>query len=411
MPENFKIKFRALLPIEGAIVENGELIIERGLIKEIRSTQSLSTVACLDLSDHLILPGFVNAHCHLSLSALQGKIPKCEKFTDWVRAVLNENNRLSENYRVRALHSGARELLTSGVTTLADTLSLAEWLPELLTEYQGLPFRRVVFLEVLGFKGSRVGETMDHVTSVLASHDPKDLLFQMGLAPHAPYSVSPALFKELKKLALSKNCLTSCHLAEFPEEVRFLQEGGGEMEKLLKEREAYDEGWNPPGKSPVRYLDDLGVLDSLIAIHLNHIDRDWDLLKARNAGAVFCPASTRWFGRTRFMPVRKLLDLGIRVGLGTDSLASNDHLNFLDEMRIADAMLEEVSRPEIIKMATLGGASVLGLPIGRLTPGRPADLIGFRVDKKPESWTDVPFDPQRESVDFSMVDGKVVREN
>lgn len=404
MPENLKIKFKALLPIEGEVIENGELLIEQGFIREIRQTQSPASATCLDLSDHLILPGFVNAHCHLSLSALRGKIPRCEKFTDWVRALLHENLHTPWTDRVSALHSGAGEMLKSGVTTLADTLSQVE----LLTEYAGFPFRQVVLLEVLGFKGSMVKKTLDQVTSVFAGQNPKGRLFQLGLAPHAPYSVSPALFKELKKLASRYDCLSSCHLAEFPEEVRFLQKGGGELQEFLEERGVYDEDWNPPGKSPVRYLDALGVLDSLVAVHLNHIDDDLELLAARNVGAVFCPGSTRWFDRTRFMPVRELLDLGVNVGLGTDSLASNDSLNFLRELRVADEMLTDVSRLEILNMATQGGATVLGLPVGAISPGRPADLIGFRMPQKPNIWSDVPFDPDRKTVDFSMVRGKVV---
>ena len=404
MPDNIKIKFRALLPIEGEVIENGELLIEQGLIKEIRQTQSPSTVACLDLSDHLILPGFVNAHCHLSLSALRGKVPKCERFTDWVRALLRENLQTPWNDRVSALHSGAEEMLKSGVTTLADTLSQAE----LLTEDAGFPFRQVVFLEVLGFKGSKVKESLEQVASVFAGQNPKGRLFQLGLAPHAPYSVSPVLFRELKKLALRYDCITSCHLAEFPEEIRFLQKGGGELQEFLEARGVYDEGWVPPGKSPVRYLDDIGVLDSLVAVHLNHIDDDLELLASRNARAVFCPGSTRWFDRTRFMPVRKLLDRGIPVGLGTDSLASNESLNFLRELRMADEMLGDVSRLEILKMATLGGATALGLPVGALSPGRPADLIGFRIDDALSSWTGIPFDPDLKTVDFSMVGGKVL---
>jgi len=404
MPENLKIKFRALLPIEGEVIENGELLIEQGLVKEIRQTQSPSTVACLDLSDHLILPGFVNAHCHLSLSALRGKIPKCERFTDWVRALLRENLQTPWSDRVSALRSGAEEMLKSGVTTLADTLSQVE----LLTEYAGFPFRQVVFLEVLGFKGNQVKESLERVVSVFAGQNPKGRLFQLGLAPHSPYSVSPALFRELKKLALRTNCLSSCHLAEFSEEVRFLQNGGGELQEFLEERGVYDVGWVPPGKSPVRYLDDIGVLDSLVAVHLNHIDDDLELLAARKARAVFCPGSTRWFDRTRFMPVRKLLDRGIPVGLGTDSLASNESLNFLHELRTAEEMLGNVSRLEILKIATLGGAKVLDLPVGALIPGKPADLIGFRIDHPSFSWTDIPFDPDRKTVDFSMVGGKVV---
>ena len=393
--------------MEGEVIENGELLIEQGLIKKIRPTQSPSSGACLDLSDHLILPGFVNAHCHLSLSALSGKVPKCERFTDWVRALLKENRRTTWNDRVSALHGGATEMLRSGVTTLADTLSQVE----LMTEYAGFVFRQVVFLEVLGFKGNQVKESLEQVAAVFAGQNPKGQMFQLGLAPHAPYSVSPALFQGLKKLATRFDCLSSCHLAEFPEEVRFLAKGGGELQEFLEERGVVDQDWNPPGKSPVRYLDDIDVLDSLIAVHLNHIDDDLELLQSRNVRAVFCPGSTRWFDRTRFLPVRKLLDRAIPVGLGTDSLASNESLNFLNELKTADEMLKDVSRSEILKMATLGGATVLDMPVGALSPGRPADLIGFSIDHLPSSWADVPFDPDRKFVDFSMVAGKVVLGN
>jgi len=389
--------------MDSEVIENGELLIEGGLVKEIRPTQSPADPSCLDLSDHLLLPGFVNAHCHLSLSALRGKVPKCETFTDWVRALLKENFQLPGKDRVQALQLGAKEMLKSGVTTLADTLSDMELLPQ----YQRLPFRQIVFLEVLGFKSRDAKETLEQVASVFKSHNANGPLLQLGLAPHAPYSVSPALFQGLKKLAARTNCLSSCHLAEFPEEVRFLQEGGGELQELLAERDAFDEDWNPPGKSPVRYLDDLGVLDSMIAVHLNHIDDDLEILQSRNARAVFCPASTRWFDRTQFMPVRELLNRNIPVGLGTDSLASNNALNFLNELKIANAMLKDVSRAKILTMATLGGAEVLDLPVGKLAPGRPADVIGFRMQEKPENWHDVPFELGRESVDFSMVAGKV----
>ncbi len=404
MPDDIKIKFGALLPMEGDAIENGELLIEQGRVKEIRPTQSPTSTACLDLSDHLLLPGFVNAHCHLSLSALRGKVPKCDKFTDWVRLVIKENSRMPESDRVSALHAGARELLRSGVTTLADTLSEVE----LLSQYHDLPFRQVVFLEVLGFKGREADEILERAASFFSRQNSAGPLLKLGLAPHAPYSVSPALFQGLKKLAAGHHCLSSCHLAEFPEEVRFLEEGGGELEELLKERGSYDEDWAPPGKSPVRYLDDLGVLDSMIGVHLSHSADDLEVLQSRNTRAVFCPGSTRWFGRTRFMPVREMLDRSIPVGLGTDSLASNDALSFFHELRVADEMLRDVSRLEILKMATLGGAEVLDLPVGVLFSERPADLIGLRVSGKPKNWADIPFERDRESVDFSMVAGKVV---
>lgn len=406
MPEILKIKFKALLPMEGEAVENGELLIKQGRIKEVRQTQSGDS-ECLDLSDHLLFPGFVNAHCHLSLSALHEKVPNCGNFTDWVRALLKENMQLSGDQRVKAMQLGAMEMLNSGVTTLADFMSH----PELLSEYAALPFRQMLFLEILGFKASMVGEALNRVTSVFASQNPKGDLLQLGLAPHAPYSVSPALFRELKRLASRYDCPYTCHVAEFPEEVRFLKEGGGELETFLKERNVIDGDWMPPGKSPVRYLDEIGVLDAMIGVHLNHIDGDLELLAVRKAAAVFCPGSSRWFDRTQIMPVRQLLDAGVTVALGTDSLASNASLNFLREIKIADEMLPDVSRPEILKMATEGGGRVLGLPTGSIAPGMSADLIGFRVHQKPHAWTDVPFESGRERVDFSMVAGKVVMKN
>lgn len=408
MPEKLKIKFKALLPIEGDVVEDGELLIEKGRIVEISRRQAQSSnIERLDLSDHLILPGFVNAHCHLSLSALHGKVPMCEKFTDWARALLKKNVQLSLDERVRALRSGAADMSRSGVTTLADNISQ----PELLPEYVGLPFRGVLFLEVLGFRKSGVRDILDRVASVFESQDSKEGLWTLGLAPHAPYSVSPVLFRELKKLAARYDCPYTCHVAEFPEEVRFLKEGGGEMQKLLNERGGIDDDWIPPGKSPLRYLDGIGVLDSMIGVHLNHIDEDLELLAARNVAAVFCPGSSRWFGRARFMPVRELLDAGVAVGLGTDSLASNESLNFLREIRLADTMLPDVSRSEILKMATCAGGRALSLQTGTIAPGMSADLIGFRVLEKPGTWVDVPFDPNRNQVDFSMVAGQVVYEN
>lgn len=408
MSKILKIKFKALLPMQGEAIENGELLIEQGRIREVYEEQTQSEDStCLDLSDHLLLPGFVNAHCHLSLSALHEKVPRCENFTDWVRALLKENMQLPWDEKVTAIKSGAQEMLNSGVTTLADFMSQ----PELLPEYETLPFRQILFLEVLGFKSGMVEGVLNRVTSVFASQNPKGDLLQLGLAPHAPYSVSPELFRELRKLASHYDCPFTCHVAEFPEEVRFLKEGGGDLQKFLTERNVIDDDWQPPAKSPVRYLDEIGVLDAMIGVHLNHIDGDLECLAARNARAVFCPGSSRWFGRTQIMPVRQLLDIGVTVGLGTDSLASNESLSFLREIKIADEMLPDVSRPEILKMATEGGGVALGLPTGCIAPGMSADLIGFRVQRKPNAWTDIPFETDREQVDFSMVAGKVVSEN
>ena len=111
------------------------------------------------------------------------------------------------------------------------------------------------------------------------------------------------------------------------------------------------------------------------------------------------------------MPVRQMLDQGMKVGLGTDSLASNESLNFLRELRLAEEMLPDVTREEILEMATAGGASALGLKTGIIAPGYPADLIAVRVHQKPEKYTDMLFDPQRRQIDVAMVEGKLTFQN
>ncbi len=400
-----KIRFGHLLPVLGEEMDNGELVIEGGIIREISRRPIETLGSTIDLSNYLVLPGFVNAHCHLALSALQGKVPRLEKFTDWAENLVKQNITISQEERIRSLRIGAEVMMHSGVTTLADYLAL----PELLAEYRSLPFRQLVFLEVLRLKSSAMPEIMTNVERVLNEFVPTDGIFSLGLAPHAPYSVSPELFRSLKRLAVSQGYRLSCHVAEFPEEVRFLKDGGGDLYELFCRLNTYDEGWKPPDVSPVRYLDSLGALDSLLAVHLNHVTEDVELLRAKGVSAVFCPASTQWFGRKQYMPVRRLLDLGIAVGLGTDSLASNDSLNFFKELRAAAAMLPDVGKKEILDMATHGGAAALGLRTGVIAPGMPADIIAIRVDRPASGlWIDALFDPQRGNVDFVMVNGKTV---
>ncbi len=403
-----RILFQKLVSMSGDDYEKGELVMDQGRIVEVRSGTHESFAGIThDWSDCLILPGFVNAHCHLSLSGLQGKVARQERFVDWIESVVAENAVLSWHDRVDALHREAQTLIESGVTALGDYFSH----PELLVEYQALPFRQVLFLETLGFQSALAGEKARSVEALLREHPAAGAgsPIQLAVAPHAPYSVSPALLKELKKLADKLDCRYSCHVAEVEEETRFLSQGDGDFLELLKKREVYDTSWKSPGVSPVRYLEQLGVLQDMVTIHLNCLEEsDLGRLAENNASAVFCPGSTRWFGRKTWMPVKDLLDWGISVGLGTDSLASNDSLNFLNEIRLAEEMLPELHRSEILWLATAGGSQVLDIEKLGLEPGQPADLIGFRFHNSEEDWWDLPFDPDRRQVDFSMVSGKIV---
>ena len=402
----FTLRFRALLPMtDSGPIENGQLIVEQGRIREIFPDTSLPVQGeLIDLSDCLIFPGFVNAHCHLSLSVLKGRIPRRDQFTDWARSMIKENEMASWENRITTLHAQAKVMARSGVTALADFIPHKE----LATEYAMLPFRQILFLEVLGFLPSLAASIANGLETVLKQNLNAVKLIRWGLAPHAPYSVSPTLFREVKRLADHYKCPLSCHVAEFPEELQFLQNGSGDLKSLLVGLGMYDSDWSPPAMSPARYLDSLGVLDSLVAVHLNLAETDLDLLKSRKVKAIFCPQSTRWFGREKYMPVRDLLNRKVSVGLGTDSLASNESLNFLNEIRAADEMLADVSREELLRMATRGGAEAVGMDCGVIEKGRPADLVGFRVREQFDDWYSVPFESGRSEADFVMMDGKKV---
>jgi cytosine/adenosine deaminase-related metal-dependent hydrolase len=400
----FTIRFRALLTMTNSEpVENGQLVVENGSIRDVFCDFSKPIEGeLIDLSDCLVLPGFVNAHCHLSLSILKRRITRCKSFTNWVKSMNEENKVVSFENRVLAMHAQAKVMARSGVTALVDFLPKGEF----AKEYAYLPFRQTLLLEVLGFLPSSVKPIMKYLESTLNHELDDNGLISYGLAPHAPYSVSPKLFQEVKRLSEKYDCPISCHMAEFPEELQFLQDGSGDMKDFLIELGVYDDCWIPPAKSPAQYLDSLGVLESLVAVHLNLVGNDLDLLKSRKVKSVFCPQSTRWFGREKYMPVRDLLDLGMVVGLGTDSLASNESLNFLDELRAAEDMLADVSQEEILFMATRGGAETVGMSCGVVERGRPADLVGFRVHGKFINWYGIPFEPERSEVDFVMMDGK-----
>ena len=389
-----KIKSRVLLTQCGEPIENGEFIIEGGEIVEMSPVER-EVEETLDLSDYLLMPGFVNAHSHLGLTALEKKLSPAKTFARWIGDLIPLNAALSDDERMKGIRMGADKMKSSGVTCIGDYVTD----PALLNSIAGLGFRSVLFLETIGFQEERAEVIAEEVEAIIKNYASN---CNLGIAPHAPYSVSAKLWQRLDQLGKKYGCLLSTHLAETDEEVQFIEKGVGPLVDLLKDQQAFDLSWQVPGTTPARYLKSLDVLNDTVAVHCNFIDDDMDAVQA----AVFCPKSTNWFGRTHILPVRKMLDAGIRVALGTDSMASNDSLNFLEEIRMADKLLPDVSRKEILTMATRFGAEILRLPCGKMKSGQKADIIGFRVNSQDEDWHNIPYDPQRKKVDFYMADGK-----
>ncbi len=402
-----RILFKKLIPMTGEEWDDGEIILRDGFIEAIHPQVSASfSGKTYDLSNHLILPGFVNAHCHLSLSALAGKIPQGLKFTDWIKQVVKENESLLWQERISAVHEQTQVMLRSGVTALGDYFSH----PELLVEFAQLPFNQILFIETFGFQSAMAENRVQLVEEVLQQISPQSDHLRLGIAPHAPYSVSPVLLKRLRDLADKYSCPVSCHVAEVPEETEFLQSGQGDFLELLRNRGVEDPSWKPPQKTPAKYLKELGIFP-LLGVHLNHIDQDLNWLGPDYLSAAFCPGSTLWFERKQWMPVKKLLDLGVPVGIGTDSLASNDSLNFLEEIRKIEKLSPGISRIQILEMATCLGAKALNLNNGIVCEGNAANLVGFKYPESFMDWWDIPFENKLKEADFVMIRGEKFHPN
>jgi 5-methylthioadenosine/S-adenosylhomocysteine deaminase len=230
----------------------------------------------------------------------------------------------------------------------------------------------------------------------------------LGLSPHAPYTVSKRLFEEVARTARQRKLPIMVHLSETADEEAFVREGTGLFADIFKKAAGWgDVSWNGLGLSAAMYLDSCGILaEKTIATHAVHMsEEDIRVLRARDVSVAHCPRSNAFLGVGR-APVKAFLDEGVLVGLGTDSLASNDRIDFFDEMRALDPSIPLDLR---IRMATINGARALGLgdKIGSIEVGKYADLIAVTV------LSDNPYDvclATKEDIRLVMVKGCVLHE-
>ena len=380
-----------ILPVTSEPIRDGAVAIEGTKIAWVGPRRDLpSRFLQAPLRVHprsLILPGWVNAHGHLNLTAALGLVPgTADEFADWIRRLLRISGQWPPQLVRQAKVAGMDLLATTGTTTTAHVSTLPE-----LEPFLEHPMRSVVFHEAIGFPESRAASLLAEARDWLDGGeavigDVGASRVTLGLAPHSPYTVSGRLIRDPSKLAGARGLPYSIHLSETRAELELLQNGTGQLRELLEERGAWDPGWTAPGVTPVRYLADLGV-ETGLAVHCNYLtDQDIALLAEGGLTPVWCPGSHRFFGHPRH-PAGRLLDAGVPVALGTDSAASNLGLNMLREVRLAAEDLPEVPREAWLRAATLTAAEALGLGAvtGSLETGKAADL---QVLESPNEETD-----------------------
>ena len=320
-----------------------------------------------DLGDAVLMPGLVNAHCHLELSHLAGRLPRTEGFVPWIEALVaeraSEDPALVRDHARRAI-AAAEQTGTVAVGDVSNTLAHLD-----LLRASGL--RAVVFYELLGWDPAGCGEILraaeERLAAVAAEPDGP---VRVRLAAHAPHSVSPPLLRALRE----RGGPASIHLAESPAETDFLASGRGEWAGFLARRGLGGVSFDPPGLTPVRYLESLGVLaPGLVAAHCVRVDgEDRALLARRGVYVALCARSNRNLG-VGLPPLPDLLADGVRLCLGTDSVASGDSLDLLQDAALLHRAYPKVEPARLVRLATEGGAEALGMPdLGALAPGTAA---------------------------------------
>lgn len=348
----------------GAVAVDGPLIVGVGDAAEIASKFSDARIESFGQS--VILPGLVNAHTHLELTAFRGYLENEEHdFFAWLRKLtLARLERMTpDDIRVSAAW-GACEAVRAGITCVGDASDSA-MMSMLALRDVGL--RGVVFQESFGPDPRLVAENFGKLKTKIEELRPiENELVRAGVSPHAPYTVCREQLELIAEFARAEQLPLMMHAAESESEELLLREGRGIFADGLAKRGIE---WNAPRTSTIQYLKQVGILDTepLLAHCIRVDDEDIERLKQSQATVAHCPKSNAKLGHGR-APLVKFIAEGITVGLGSDSVASNNTCDILEEARFA--VLFALNDPSLTASRILSAATT-----GVLSEGAQADLI------------------------------------
>ncbi|MFQ5957225.1 MAG: amidohydrolase family protein [Candidatus Brocadiales bacterium] len=398
------LKAAYVIPSPEELIEGGRVVVQGTKIMDVGPLNACNASGMeIDLGTAAIIPGLINAHTHLELTDLEGKIPPPKSFAHWLKQMVAFRMEDPNRDLSHAIERGVQLSLKAGTTTVADIANTNDSFKVL----PRLPIRKRVFKELITLNPMVVASVLEEAIRIL-SEFPRDGLSYAGLSPHAPYTACDKLYKGSALFTKGQDILLTTHISESEEELEFLSKGTGSLAIMLRAYGFLD-NWKPPGLSPIAFLEKIGATASpWLLAHCNYVhDEEIHIIKESGSSVVYCPGSHHYFGHKRH-PFPRLLSEGINVALGTDSLASTKSLSILDEMRFVIANYKEISPQDVLGMATVRGAKALGLEgcIGRLSPGLEADLAVIELPEDGGGHVlDRLFQPEAQNV-FTMVAGR-----
>ncbi len=391
--------------MDGPPIENGAVAVRGNLIQAVGKFEEVSRLypgTPVDLGEQVLLPGLINAHCHLDYTIMRNCIGPQNGFTEWIMRINAMKRSLDEEDYLNSIASGFDELKKWGTTSVLNM----EAFPELMLKMPPPPIRTWWFYEMIDVRQRIATEELVAGSFFFFKQRP-DWLGGFGLNPHAPYTASHALYQLASDCARIAGMPLTTHLAESREEDQMFRHAAGPLYELMASlgRDMSDCGH---GSALAHFLRNGLMGEDWIVAHLNELDEeDFRLLESTRLHVVHCPRSHRYFRHRRFQ-FGRLRQAGVNTCLGTDSLASNESLNLFSEMRSAQKSEPGLRPEELLAMVTVNAALALKREnsLGRIAPGAWADLIALPCTDGLRTVYDAIVH-HREPIAWMMVDGSM----
>lgn len=387
---------------DGAVAVEGTTIVGMGtysdVVKRFSGMQE-------DLGEMILLPGLINAHCHLDYSSLRGAISSQQSFTLWIQRINAIRRTMTDEDFMASISQGLEESRNWGTTSILNIESY----PELMLKLPGPLLRTWWFFEMLDVRNRL--DTEDVITGALSFFEERsDWLGGFGLSPHAPYTASLPLYHIANACSKKYAMPFATHLAESDEEFQMFTQSSGALFDFLQGLGRSMEDLS--GETPIAYLLKNNALPPhAMLIHMNEVaETDYTLLSEANKllhlNVVHCPGTHHYFNRRPF-PMERLRSAGLSISLGTDSLASNRSLSLFEEMRSVWEEFPQFSAFEILEMVTQNPAKALQMQgrLGELKEGAMADMIAIPYHGSMESCYEAIID-YRNRVDWMLLNGQ-----